>query len=133
MSIISAIGDVLTEIFISVVIPLVGLAYSSDQILWFLAKILFLFVACFLIYSYLIYPIRRRINPAIDRSRKCKELYGQGNAFYLQGRYDEAIQTYDETIKLDSNYIDAWNSKALLSIAWKDTMKPSRCVTKPQR
>ena len=35
----------------------------------------------------------------------------KGNALYGQGKYDEAIKAYDETIKLDPNFAMAWNNR----------------------
>ena len=32
----------------------------------------------------------------------------------MQGKYDEAIQAYDEAIRLDPKYADAWNNKGLV-------------------
>jgi len=37
--------------------------------------------------------------------------FNKGNDLYNQGRYDEAIKAYDEAIKLDPNYANAWTSK----------------------
>jgi PKD repeat protein len=39
--------------------------------------------------------------------------YNNGVALYSQGKYDEAIIAFDETIKLDPTNATAWNSKGL--------------------
>ena len=35
----------------------------------------------------------------------------KGVALHNQGRYDEAIKAYDEAIRLDPEYANAWNNK----------------------
>jgi tetratricopeptide (TPR) repeat protein len=37
----------------------------------------------------------------------------KGNALSIQGKYNEAIEAYDEAIRLDSNLAGTWNNKAL--------------------
>ena len=40
-----------------------------------------------------------------------EDWYNKGLALYNQSKYDDAIQAYDEALKLDSNYVKAWNGK----------------------
>jgi tetratricopeptide (TPR) repeat protein len=40
-----------------------------------------------------------------------KQLINKGNALYLQGKYEEAIQAYDIAIELDPKYAEAWYNK----------------------
>ena len=37
----------------------------------------------------------------------------KGNALYLQGKYDEVIEIYDEAININPGYAYAWNGKGL--------------------
>ncbi len=39
--------------------------------------------------------------------------FNKGLALYDQGKYDDAIKCFDETVKLDPNYADAWLGKAI--------------------
>jgi len=38
----------------------------------------------------------------------------KGNAFGMQGKYDEAIQAYDEAIRLDPEFAYPWFSKGVV-------------------
>jgi tetratricopeptide (TPR) repeat protein len=42
-----------------------------------------------------------------------EDLFSEGNSLYRQGKYDEAIKTYDEVIRLDPNLEEAWNNKGV--------------------
>jgi tetratricopeptide (TPR) repeat protein len=50
-------------------------------------------------------------------STQCQKTSGdwldKGNALSSQGKYDEAIQAYDEAIKLDPTLAAAWSNKGL--------------------
>jgi len=53
-------------------------------------------------------------NNAIDHNiSKSQELYYYGNTFYYQGKYEEAVDAYDQAISLNLKYIDAWFNKGL--------------------
>jgi len=46
----------------------------------------------------------------------------KSNALYEQGKYDEAILAYDEAIRMDPQYIEAWYNKgAALEALGRDT------------
>jgi very-short-patch-repair endonuclease len=42
-----------------------------------------------------------------------KAWYNKGNALNGQGKYDEAIKAFDETIRLDPNLATVWNNKGI--------------------
>ncbi|WP_461459117.1 tetratricopeptide repeat protein [Methanothrix sp.] len=39
--------------------------------------------------------------------------YNKGNALYELGKYDEAIEAYEQAIRLDPNYAAAWNNRGI--------------------
>ena len=58
-----------------------------------------------------------------------EQWFDKGLALYNQSKYDEAVMAYNEAIRLDPQYAAAWSNKGLLSIAWADTMRPSKLMT----
>jgi tetratricopeptide (TPR) repeat protein len=46
------------------------------------------------------------------------DYYNQGMALFAGGCYQEALEAYEQTIRLDPNYVDAYNGKgdALLQL-----------------
>jgi tetratricopeptide (TPR) repeat protein len=49
----------------------------------------------------------------LESTAKQIEWYNKGVALGNQGQYDEAIQAFDEAIRLDPNDVRAWNDKGL--------------------
>ncbi|OPY40873.1 MAG: Tetratricopeptide repeat protein [Methanoregulaceae archaeon PtaU1.Bin222] len=43
-----------------------------------------------------------------------KTLLEKGNAFYKSGRYQEALEMYDQAIRIDGEYAKAWNNRSLV-------------------
>ena len=41
-----------------------------------------------------------------------KDIISEGNTFYYQDKYNEAIDCFDKALEIDSNNVDAWNNKA---------------------
>lgn len=65
---------------------------------------------------------------ALNRSR-AYSLFLKGNDLFNLSRYDEAIKFYDEAIRLNPNYAEAWNSKGaavklLCLVALQNPMLP---------
>ncbi len=52
--------------------------------------------------------------PCACTSLDASSWFNRGFILDYQGRYDEAINAYDEAIKLDPNYAKAWNSKGTI-------------------
>jgi tetratricopeptide (TPR) repeat protein len=42
-----------------------------------------------------------------------KDLISEGNVYYYKGDYMKSIAYYDEALKIDGNYVDAWYNKGL--------------------
>lgn len=53
----------------------------------------------------------------VDLKENATELADKGKAFYDQGKYDEAIQAYDEAINLDHNNATTWANKGMAFFA----------------
>jgi tetratricopeptide (TPR) repeat protein len=51
---------------------------------------------------------------------KAKVLFEQGNALFSQGKNEEAIATYNELLKHDSNYYQAWTNRGYALARLKD-------------
>ena len=48
----------------------------------------------------------------------------EGNKYFVQGEYEEAITYYDKALTIDSAYVDALNNKGnALYFFWKDIKK----------
>ena len=42
-----------------------------------------------------------------------KDLVEKGNALFIESKYNESIEAFDEAIKLNPQYVEAWNNKGL--------------------
>ena len=56
----------------------------------------------------------------------------KGNALSTQGKYDEAIQAYDEAIRLDPNYATPWNNKGDALNTKASMMRPMQPMPRPR-
>ena len=45
--------------------------------------------------------------------QKAQEYYNKGSNLMLQNKYDEAVEEFDKTLKIDPNYKEAWYSKGI--------------------
>jgi tetratricopeptide (TPR) repeat protein len=45
------------------------------------------------------------------KSDNAVDCYNKGNALFARERYQEALEAYEQTISLDSNYVAAYNGK----------------------
>jgi len=43
-----------------------------------------------------------------------KTLFERGNAYYKSGQYQEALEMYDQAIRIDREYAKAWNNRSLV-------------------
>jgi|GEM_PF-2296968 len=53
--------------------------------------------------------------------------FEEGKKCYEEGRYEEALECFDEAIRLDGNYTDPWDGKATLYIQLKDYQQALLC------
>lgn len=44
---------------------------------------------------------------------EAEKLFEQGNRLYEQGRYQEAVESYDKALAIDPKYAAAWNNRGL--------------------
>lgn len=56
----------------------------------------------------------KKANPAAEKDFKV--IFIEGTANHEQGNYDEAIEKYDQVIKLNPQFVDAYQNKGLALI-----------------
>jgi tetratricopeptide (TPR) repeat protein len=51
------------------------------------------------------------LNTLAQCQQTAEDWYDKGKSLSYQAEYDEAVKAYEETIRLDPNYVRAWGSK----------------------
>lgn len=61
------------------------------------------------------FQLPQRVSPESQQNVKLAQDYAkQGDKFFTQGCYDEAVQAYDRALQLDSHGVEVWNNRGVV-------------------
>lgn len=69
------------------------------------------------------------IESVFDKKRS-SHWYNKGNVLYCMSKTNEALECYDEAIKLDNRYVKAWYRKGMILFFSKKYSESSMCFEK---
>jgi len=53
-------------------------------------------------------------DPREIEAQQKKSWLEKGNAFYKSGQYQKALEMYDQALRIDPQYVKAWNNRSLV-------------------
>ena len=82
---------------------------------------------------YTVFIILLVLTTSAQGQQTAEDWFNKGDTLTSQGKYDEAIQAYDQAIQLKPNYDTAWYNKGVALKAWAAPMNLMPLLPRPRR